>query len=277
VKLATAGRSGKVTKLISVETDDPVTPKITLTVTANIVVDVDFERPSLGFPSLKIGEQTSSAMPILAKDPAGLELGEVTNDIPGLAARLVKGEKEGKPSWSLDVSFKPEKVGNVSGTVKLQVKKPKETELILRITGRVEGNIKATPPVISLRKPLDPKQPGIPVALKAEKGIFRIKKVREETGKVAVKTETVTEGKEYKLIITVSEAGLKDERFSTKLVVTTSSKQQPEIEIPVYYSSAPAPFKPGIIKPPPPNLKPGGSGIHPAFPIPAKKAPAKLQ
>ena len=49
VKVSTKGRSGKLTKSITVETDDPVQPIMKLKVSANVIVDLDFERPYMRF------------------------------------------------------------------------------------------------------------------------------------------------------------------------------------------------------------------------------------
>lgn len=274
VQAATAGRAGEFSKAVTVETDDPAYERTVLTVKANVVVDLDFERPHLRFPTITIGEESVQVVPILAADPASLVFGPIKSKLPGLKTKLVKEEKDGKPAYSLELRYKPAAVANISDTVELSVLKPEERVLTLNVSAFVQGDIKASPSILSLRKtegagPVEGK-----VTVRADKGTFGIKKMTDAAGYLSVAREEVEAGKEYRLLVTVKEKGMKEERFTTTLVVTTSSKLQPTLEIPVnFYSAKPPSAQPagaaGLE-----HIGKGPKGIHPVkVPVPAKKTP----
>jgi hypothetical protein len=274
IQAATAGRAGEFTKAATVETDDPAYERTVLTVKANVVVDLDFERPHLRFPTIKIGEESVQVVPILAADPSALVFGPVKSTLPGLKTKLVKEEKDGKPAYSLELRYKPTKVANVSDTVELSVLKPEERALILNVSAFVQGDITASPSILSLRKIESAGSVEGQVSVRANEETFIIRKMTDAAGYLSMTKEVAEAGKEYKLLVTVNEKGMAEERFTTTIVVTTNSKLQPTLEIPVNFYSAKAPSaKPSS----PTALGPSGKGakaIHPVKPpMPAKKTP----
>jgi hypothetical protein len=249
---------------VRVETDDPVEPNITLTLSANVVVEVDFERPFLRIQNAKKGAESVQTVQILSKSPETLEFGEVNSEVKGLVPKLIKAEKDGKISWSLEIRFKPDAIGEFSGSVTVKVKKPKETVLTLNMSGRVEGDIWFNPISLTIFKDQgtpEKKAEGV-VILKSDKNSFKILKAGDSSGKFAVTTKTIAKGKEYNVTVAVSEKQNKESNFSSKVVITTDSNEQPTIEIPVHYmASAPGPREsksriPAQITKPPININP---------------------
>jgi hypothetical protein len=274
VQAATAGRAGEFSKAVTVETDDPAYEKTVLTVKANVVVDLDFDRPNLRFPTIMIGEESVQNMAILAADPAALVFGPIKSKLPGLKTRLVKEEKDGKPAYSLELRYKPTVVANVSDTVELSVLKPEERVLVLNVSVFVQGDIKASPSILSLRKSPDAGSVEGTVTLRADKGTFTVKKAVDAAGYLSVTREEVEAGREYRLLVKVKDKGMAEDRFTTTIVVATSSKLQPTVEVPVSFFSA----RPPSAKPTDPTgLEPTGTGskaIHPIqMPAPSKKTP----
>jgi len=242
VKISTTGRSGKISRAATVETDDPKNARVTLTVSANVLVDLDFERTHLRFTKMKPGDENVQVMGILAKNPGAVVFGEVTSTLEGLEAKLIKGEKEGTAAWSLELRYKANTVGKNMGRVELKVLKPEDKVLSLNVSVQVEGNIKAVPSVLSLRKPADAsmKTSGT-VTLKADEGTFTIKKIEEAMGYLKIKREVVTPGKEYRIIVEPSKKSDVGDRFSTNIFISTDSSQQPKIQVPVHYFSGKIP------------------------------------
>lgn len=242
VKISTTGRSGKISRAATVETDDPKNARVTLTVSANVLVDLDFERTHLRFTKMKLGDENVQVMGILAKNPGAVVFGEVTSTLEGLEAKLIKGEKEGAAAWSLELRYRANTVGKNMGRVELKVLKPEDKVLSLNVSAQVEGDIKAVPGVLSLRKPADAsmKTSGT-VKLKADEGTFTIKKIEEAMGYLKIKREVVTPGKEYRLIVELAKKSDVGDRFSTNIFISTDSPQQPNIQVPVHYFSGKIP------------------------------------
>lgn len=277
VQAATAGRAGEFSKAVTVETDDPAYERTILTVKANVVVDLDFERPHLRFPTIMIGEESVQTVAILAANPAALVFGPIKSKLPGLKTRLVKGDKDGKAVYSLELRYKPQAVANVSDTVELSVLKPEERVLILNVSAFVQGDIKASPSILSMRKTQGAESVEGTVTVRAEKGTFTVKKAVDAAGYLSVTREEVEAGKEYRLLVKVKDKGMAEDRFTTTIVVTTSSKLQPTLDVPVnFYSAKPPAAKPtGTVGTT--GLAPvskGSKTIHPVkVPAPAKKTP----
>jgi hypothetical protein len=275
IQAATAGRAGEFSKAATVETDDPAYERTVLTVKANVVVDLDFDRPHLRFPTIMIGEESVQVVPILAANPSSLAFGPIKSNLPGLKVKLVKEEKDGKPAYSLELRYKPKAVANVSDTVELSVLKPEERVLTLNVSAFVQGDIKASPSILSLRKTEGAEVVEGKVTVRADKGTFVVKKMNDAAGYLSLAREEVEAGKEYALLVKVNEKGMSQDRFTTTIVVTTSSKLQPTLDIPVnFYSAKPPSAQPTGAT----GLKPIGKGakaIHPVkVPVPPpKKSP----
>jgi len=277
VQAATAGRAGEFSKAVTVETDDPAYERTILTVKANVVVDLDFERPHLRFPTIMIGEESVQVVPILAADPAALQFGPIKSKLPGLKTKLIKEQKDGKPAYSLELRYKPKEVANVSDTVELSVLKPEERVLILNVSAFVQGDIKASPSILSMRKVQDAGAVEGTVTVRAEKGTFTVKKAVDAAGYLSVTKEEVEAGKEYRLLVKVKDKGMAEDRFTTTIVVTTSSALQPTLDIPVnFYSAKPPSSKPAGTAGPTglEHIGPGSKAVHPVkVPAPTKKTP----
>lgn len=240
VKVHTAGRSGKLSKTVTVETDDPAEPRVTLTVNANVVVDLDLEVPTVVLP-VKVGEEQVRLVKVLAKDPARVQLGEVHSDLKEVTARLVRETENGVPVHKLEVKAKPRTIGQLAGRVTVKVLQPRQVELALAVNVQATGDISIQPTRLTLMAP----QTGGPVTgtitLKADKGTFKILKAEDPNKQVVLKQETVTAGKEYRIQVTrTAKEGENPPPVNTQLVITTNAAQAPKVEIPVQVRPAPS-------------------------------------
>ena len=237
MSFSTGGRAGKISKTLVVETNDPDTPRLSIPMSVNVIVSLDFERPYLRFPAVSLGVEKTMTMNILAKDPAAVEFGKVTCSVETMKAKVVREEKDGKPRWKLELSFKPTATGRISGNVEVKALKPEEKVLILSVSADVEGDIRVLPRALTIRKPKtsDAEIPGRKVTLKANAGTFKIKGFEDPNGFVTAKKQVITEQKEYALDVKVTPKGMKQERFNTELVIKTTSAKQPVIKIPVNF------------------------------------------
>ena len=262
MSFSTGGRAGKTSKTLVVETNDPDTPRLSIPMSVNVIVDLDFERPYVRFPPTSLGEEETMTMNILAKDPAAVTFGEVSCSVESMKAKVIREDKDGAPRWKLELVYKPAVTGRISGNVEVKVLKPEEKVLTLSVSADVEGDIRVLPRALTIRKPKegDAEISGRKVTLKANSGTFKIKGFEDPNGFVTAKKQTITEQKEYALDVTITPKGMKQERFNTELVIKTNSAKQPVIKIPVN-------FLPKATSPKGLQVKPG---------IPSKKGPSPL-
>ncbi len=234
--VSTAGRKGKLSKTVTVETNDPKNPKTKLTVSGNILVELDFDQPYLRFAGLKVGTEKKQTVKILAKEPEKLELGEVTTDVEGVTAEVVKSTGEnGKPSYSLLVTFVPKKAGRFTGAIMVKTNHPKASELKLRMGGEVDGDITMKPPRLTIWAESGGRMEHS-VVVTSEKKPFKIMDIEGKDPRLTIRKTETKKGYEYKLIVEPTKEGTKSEKvFSVNYILRTDSKEQPTLELPVYY------------------------------------------
>ena len=207
-------------------------------ISANVIVELDFEKNYLSFTGLRVGETQTKSLRIIAKDSANLKLGKPETEAPGVKAKIVReAGKDGKPAYRIDVSMTPEKAGPVRGEIKVSANHPKKKELKLRLSGRVTGDIALSPERVSIRKEVSKKAPR-KVKVSSKKKPFKILKVEDPSGRVVAKVETLKKGMEYELSLSITEKGMTEAaNFSASLKILTDSKEQKELRLPVYVRS----------------------------------------
>lgn len=205
-----------------------------LTVTANVLVNLDLERKHARFYDIKMGEEKTQQIPFLAKDSGGVRFGEVTSSSEDFSGRMVAETTETGTAWSLVVTSKPSAVGHISGKLEVELLEPERKTLVVFATAKARGDIKVLPDSLSIRRKPDEGEVDRTIRLQAEESTFELLGVSEPGGYLAIESEVVTEGKVILLHTKLSDKGQGEERFSTKIKVETSSGLQPVIEIPVH-------------------------------------------
>jgi hypothetical protein len=247
---ATASRSGKFSKSATVETDDPENARIILTITANVLVELDFEVNQIRLKDIEVGKEQIQTIAFVAKEPSKVKFGEVKSSNEEARVKMVKGADG---AWSLEVKFTPTKVGHATAKIEVTLTEPEPKTLVVFLTSTVRGDIRAMPDRIILQTGLEGVELKRSVRLQADEITFKVKKMVEKEGYLDLEMEETQPGKSYLIHVKLSEKGAKTERFVTNIVITTSSKKQPVIEIPVHVkpkpTQGPGPKNPIKIKP----------------------------
>ena len=201
-------------------------------------MQVGLEKRYVYVRTLDRGTKHTERIPILAKQPEGLQISEISSKLPGVSGRVLKEtDKDGKPKHVLEVTIDASTVGRLNGTLEMKTNHPKVPKLQLRISGEVVGNIRATPRQAYLRAPKggpDAAAPTTKVRVTAAKGNFRVRKVEDSTGRVQAKFTTLKAGSEYQVELSLGpKAGTK--YFKADVTVYTDSREQPTVVIPVSF------------------------------------------
>jgi len=219
-----------------VETDDPDTPTSKLTITANIVVEVGFELPSVQFRDMKVGDSSSQKVPVIGKDAASLVLGEAKTEMEGLSARAIseKGPDGTMRHW-VEVSYTASTIGNQNGKVLVPTNNPKFPSLELNVWTFVKGDIELSPNRLTMLK-TDPNLAKMVALLQGTKSTFAVLSAKDPKGLLNVTVKPRVKGKEYELTVEASPEGKKQTvNFSANIDITTDSKDQPALSLPVFY------------------------------------------
>lgn len=228
--MATSTLYGAVSKTANVETDDPAHPELVLTVSANVLVDLDFENPSLRFTNLVVGEETALTTAFIAKDPDAVRFADVTSSSKRVTARIVEMD-DGRRG--LEVKVEPELAGRLLAKIEVGLVEPEKKTLAVEVVGSVAGNIRATPGVLSIDIAPGATEAVGEIRIKSEKAAVSILSIEEPEGLLDLEIETITKGRLYLVHAKVTPAGLEKGRFTAAIVVKSTSGEQPQAEVPV--------------------------------------------
>ena len=233
--MSTSGRHGKLTKSVTVESDDPANGHARIQVSANVVVVVGFAKSYVRFGNIRKGEKQTRTVKILAKDPEKLEIGKITTQIPGLTANMVpQTSASGEILRTVELVLEPERVGQLQGKVIAETNIETHKTISLSVSARVTGDIAASPQRIQLR-PGDPTHVTSKLKVTTAKGSFKIKRLDEKTGRLKLTQKTVEKGKAYEINVELAEAWTDDAKpLSTTITIHTDQAEQPTLQVPVY-------------------------------------------
>lgn len=259
VTFKTGHYQGQRSKTVSVTTNDPENPKLTLTVNANIVVDFALQPPHLYMGRFSKNDTTVRTTKVIAKEPAKLKITKVTPSNDLLSAKIVESkpqapapddpnkkiEKVEPPKddsgLELEVTLKPGmKVGRFNEKITLETNIEKVPTYELNVSGEVLGDIQIEPRLVSLRGEGQEKEfsSSVKIFTDNQDVKFKVTKAACEDPKFETTIETVEKDRSYK--INVVYKGEPPEKYvRSKLLVSTDSPEQPEIELPVYLSVKP--------------------------------------
>lgn len=244
---------------MTLSSNDPNNSKMTLRLEANVLVGIDVKpRESVYFKG-RPGEIEAQKLDLIASNGAAfavteLELGGDSLDVsiepaPDKALKdkdgktNVGGKKPagaiagGNSAYTLTVNVKPDAaIGQLSQSIAIKTDHPKSDSLKITARGRLEGNVTVLPQQVfflTQRAKEDPSRLTRRVSIKATSGSMSLGKLEAPSG-FEVKSNTVEEGKEFSLEVKYTGSLEKQDAIRDKLVVHTSDKRQPKIEIPLH-------------------------------------------
>lgn len=250
VKLSTQGFSGKISKPVTVESNDPHNPNAQLTISATVRIDLDFERPFLRLHPARIGQTVSDTVPIIVNVPEAVTFETPVTDMEGLTVSLVdEPGLDGKTIKTLKASYTPKQAGRFNGAVTLKTSHPEHPELVVRAVATVRGDIDFSPSSLHF---MEGGEKTLDVTLTSATRSFKILSATDSQGLVSavVEPKNPASGKSFTLRVTQNEKAAELGRgFSTWLRIETDDPSQPLLEIPVVSVTRPRPPTPDAQQP----------------------------
>lgn len=223
----TRGRSGQITKTVTVETSDPDNETIRLMLKGTILVEAALEPRSLNVGRIGKGETVTKSAKLVARDPAAVKITkvEIVEPTDGLTAKLVQGDGVAM----VEVTYKAVKIGPVRSRLKVLVSSDKRPELELPIYGMVLGNWELTPRTVSFAGPegetaTEPAKAVLKVTAR-NKTPFRVTKAVDAEGNVTTKVSKTAEG--FEIALTLAKV---PEKRQGVVTITTNDPDEPTIE-----------------------------------------------
>ena len=227
--LSTKGRSGPIQKKISVNSDDPDTPRLTLFLKGEVVVDVSFTPRFLSFGRVGKKEKASREFSLNVNEPDKVKVTSVAIDHKDFSIKRISGDPNGKATYN--VAFKGGiEIGQISAKVQVALtgSDMPTAELPIRIAIMSDLEYRKA---ISFRKSDDVFKPQI-ITFKSRSGKQVAIKGVEDPGRLLNVTVVTAKGAEASISAEVDETKVKDERSSGhKLFVKTNNPDEPVAEI----------------------------------------------
>lgn len=197
----TRGRSGTVTKTITVETSDPDNRRVRLRLKANVLVEAGFDPRGVNLGRIDLGQEVSKTASFVSRNPAKVKLTgvEVVSENEGLTAKLVKTDGQ----QGVLVTFKGTEVGTIRGRIRGQTTSEKSPTIDLIVRGIVLGNWALRPRTISFSQPEegeDPPRRRLKIQSRGEHN-FRVLKAVDQAGAVTTKLSKTDAGYELELTL----------------------------------------------------------------------------
>jgi hypothetical protein len=233
--LRTAGRSGKLSKTITVTSNDPVSPRLMLKISGEIVTDVAVTPRSVWFGQLKKGETATKKFSVKVNDPEKFQIASVTVDNKAFSLKRVSGSAKGDAEY--EVTFRgSRKRESISGRAEVAYKgedetgKTKESKVKVSVRVEVVGDLRYPRYVRFMKK--DGKFPAQTVVFSSRSG--KPVKIKNATDPEGLLKLEIGEPAGPRAVIR-AEVADPNKEFKTprrrRFVVETTDRDEPKVEI----------------------------------------------
>lgn len=224
---------GKVSKNITVYSNDPDTPEYKLTISGIVIEEVVVTPAKLDFAEFLYGTVTTKNILIKSIVDPEFEINNVVSTSPDVVTTLKK-DKE-KNEYIVEVSLnKDTKPGRLNGKIVIYTNSKNMEEVTVPFFGRIVGDISVYPPRISCGIVPQKEEKTVSVFATAYNKDATVKSVniipdflKAEFLKIEDKIKT------YKISVTLKNSAPAGS-FKGNLKIFTNSKNQPVIDVPVY-------------------------------------------
>lgn len=227
--LSTKGRNGQIQKQISVNSDDPNTPRLVLTLKGEIVVDVTFDPGFLSFDRVGKNEKASKEFSLHVNEPDKIKVSSVAIGNEDFDIERISGSADGDAKYK--VTFKgSDKIGSIATSVQFGITGSDAVKAELPIRIAVMSNLeyrkgiyfRKTEGVFKPQEITFRSRSGKPIEIKGVEDPDRLLKLK------VVKSK----GIEASISAEVIETTVREERSSGhKLLVKTNDPDEPVAEI----------------------------------------------
>ncbi len=240
VKVNTRGRRGKLTKTVTVSSNDPDQPAYTLTVTGKVEVIAGFEPQRVSFPPVGFGQKLEKEVKLVGSKAAQIKLANITSSKPDVVSMEPKKDTPGVYVVRLAAGSKP---GRVSAKITADTGLEAPKQLVLPVFGEVSRDLVMEPRYVSFQVSQQQRGPLLdPLDRLADafanlgalrvvrirslsKKPFKVLSVKDEKGLVYAKVEK--EGQDWKVHL----AALGSDTGRGELVISTDRSDQPELRL----------------------------------------------
>ena len=230
--MKTSTHGGKVSKTITVTTNDPAQQTIKLNLIAEVQVKFALEPFILNFGRLKKGEAQVRYISVTGEEKDKTKILSATARGKEIKVEASADGYDNSKDKRIKVSVLPDvKVGQFRDVITITTDHATIKNMTISVFGEVAGDITVTPRSFSFGFFEKGKAMEKIVSLKANPpATFKILKAVSTAPDVKLDVVTVVEGKEYQVKARVKDTFDKDS-LRGNIIITTDNKEQPTIEV----------------------------------------------
>lgn len=236
----TAGFRGKIEKYIYVDSNVGHMPRVTLTINAFVIYDIDI-RPSefIPFYNVKIGTSQTREVTITSNIPAPLSLSEpkLTSQTPKVFDFSLGEVKKGS-EYKLKVTFKaPAEPGNYMGEIKIATNNKNKPEISLPLSAFVLDEVYMSPKSIIITRKNDSTAPLVRILsiYNGGKSELKITGIEVDSPYLAYDLQPIAGTSDYNLTVSVKKDAPKTV-LRGEIKIKTNNEKVPLLKA-MYYIS----------------------------------------
>ncbi|MBM4256038.1 MAG: DUF1573 domain-containing protein [Deltaproteobacteria bacterium] len=226
---------GEKVKQITVHSNDPANPVVTLTMQGEIAVEVEANPAQLYLGKVRRGASATHTIELLHDASKPITITNVATDSPLISVQTEELEKQGKKGKKLLVTLKKDApLGRVSTEINVATTSQKRPSLSIPVFGQIEGDLTVTPTQVSfgvVRKG-ETKENSLSIKSRAANPI-RLVRTQSSTPTVLAELATVKDGQEYNLTLKVNPESVPGQ-IKAEVQVFTDHPTEKVLTIPVY-------------------------------------------
>ncbi len=231
----TVGRPGKTVKTVTVTSNDPATPSVTLTFNVNVVREIDIQPDRAYFFGVRKGQSRSVTVTVLGKKYKPFKILSAESRNKKVSVTLTPLDQEGRHGGSLWVVLPPEsQIGDIADEVVLKTNDVKKPEIVVPVQGEVLGRVQVIPKQVYMGAMTQPITLSI-LADPADGFAVRSVSTEKRLAKPWVQKQRTPDGRDqYQLV--VSPPNIKNlpvGEYKDVLHLYTNDAEQSDIAVPV--------------------------------------------
>ena len=225
------GRGGPMEKKITVFSNDPENPQLTLTIGCETVMEASVEPRRINFGQIGKGEKATQNFSVIIHDPDNIKVTGVEVEDERFGIKHVEGEPSGSGRYELSFAGQKE-VGRIHTVLTVKCEGASTPELKVPIHGEVVGDLVYNRSLFfSKRNDAFPERE---IAFTSRSGkAVKLTRVEDPDGKLVTEIRYEDGGKKAVLVARVADQEASHAKPTRhRLVIHTSDKDEPTVEIP---------------------------------------------
>jgi hypothetical protein len=228
------GYQGKVKKSLTVETNDPDNPKVSLSILGEVIAEVMVTPRHINFRNVNKDDLPQPIrLEVKVSEGKGLKIQEVSADSPVI---VLKEEKRTENEAIYSVSLTENvPTGRLTGKILVATNSKKSPKTHVPFYAFVQGRVKVSPQLVSFGviRPGEPSSRDITLRGTGD-AAFSVDRVKATTDAITSEILPEKEGEVYRLRVTYDPGEKTQGRVSERLTIFVGGKEEEVLEVPVY-------------------------------------------